>query len=60
MDDAAQHLAVIHPLPTPFLGEKGRMAATCSRRSQNNWATTRPPARGDPLEREFQVVDIMG
>ena len=38
-DDAAQHLAVIHPLPTPFLG-KGWMPSTCSALSPNNWAIT--------------------
>ena len=41
MDDAAQHLAVIHPLTHRFLGNKGRMRSTCSALSPNNWAITR-------------------
>ena len=41
MDAAAQHLPVTHPLPTMLPWEiKGRMRATCSALSPNNWAIT--------------------
>ena len=40
-DNAAQHLPVLHPLHTTFLGKnKGRMPSTCSALSPNNWAIT--------------------
>ena len=40
LDDVAQHLPVIHPLPTPFLGEQGAETGNLLRAEPKQWAIT--------------------